>query len=219
MISFVLKSTFIMKQQQDYIRDITEIRSMMEKSTKFLSLSGWAGIMAGVYALIGAYVAYRVFYFNPDEIIYSSFAERRYSGGLLKVVVLALIVLAMSIGTAIFFSSKRARRRNEKLWNTTSRRLLANMAVPLATGGVFILILISKGLIGLVAPLTLIFYGISLYIASRYTYDDLKVLGLTQIMLGLLSSYFIGYGLLFWSLGFGLGHIVYGIYIHFKYEG
>ena len=83
---------------------------------------------------------------------------------------------------------------------------------------IFILILIAKGLIGLVAPLTLIFYGLSLYIASKFTFDDIKILGLVNICLGLISSYFIGYGLLFWALGFGVGHIVYGVYVHFKYE-
>ncbi|HYD92493.1 MAG TPA: hypothetical protein VEA37_13530, partial [Flavobacterium sp.] len=81
-----------------------------------------------------------------------------------------------------------------------------------------ILILLSKGLIGLVAPATLLFYGLSLYVASRYTYEDVKILGLVQITLGLISSYYIGYGLLFWAIGFGVCHIIYGIYVHFKYE-
>lgn len=207
-----------MKQQQDYIRDISEIRSMMEKSTKFLSLSGWAGIMAGVYALIGAYIAYKVLYFNPEEIIYSSVSERHYTGGILKLVLLALSVLVLAVGTAVFFSSRRAAKRNEKFWNATSRRLLVNMGVPLIIGGILILILISKGFVGLVAPLTLIFYGLSLFIASRYTFEDVKILGLIQVVLGLVSSYYIGYGLLFWALGFGVAHIAYGIYIHFKYE-
>lgn len=207
-----------MKQQQDYIQDISEIRSMMERSTKFLSLSGWAGIMAGVYALIGAYLAYKVLYFNPDEIVYASFSEREYSGGMLKLVLLAGGVLILAVGTAIFFSNRRAVKRNETLWNSTSKRLLVNMGIPLAVGGILVLILISKGLIGLVAPMTLIFYGLSLYVASRYTFEDVKILGLIQVMLGLASSYFIGYGLLFWALGFGVAHIAYGIYIHFKYE-
>jgi uncharacterized membrane protein YidH (DUF202 family) len=207
-----------MKQQQDYIQDISEIRSMMERSTKFLSLSGWAGIMAGVYALIGAYLAYKVLYFNPDEIVYASFTEGEYSGGMLKLIVLAGSVLILAVGTAIFFSNRRAVKRNEKLWNATSRRLLVNMGIPLVVGGILVLILILKGLIGLVAPLTLIFYGLSLYIASRYTFEDVKMLGFIQICLGLISAYYIGYGLLFWALGFGVAHIVYGIYIHFKYE-
>jgi uncharacterized membrane protein YidH (DUF202 family) len=207
-----------MKQQQDYIQDISEIRSMMERSTKFLSLSGWAGIMAGVYALIGAYLAYKVLYFNPDEIVYASLSENEYSEGMLKLIVLAGSVLILAVGTAIFFSNRRAVKRNEKLWNATSRRLLVNMGIPLVVGGILVLILILKGLIGLVAPLTLIFYGLSLYIASRYTFEDVKMLGLIQICLGLISAYYIGYGLLFWALGFGVAHIAYGIYIHFKYE-
>lgn len=207
-----------MKQQQDYIRDISEIRSMMERSTKFLSLSGWAGIMAGVYALIGAYVAYKVFYFNPDEVVYWSIRERIFSAGLIKVMVLAIVVLMLSIGTAYYLSNRRAVKRNEKLWNATSRRLLLNMGVPLVTGGLFILILLSKGLVGLVAPMTLIFYGLSLYIASRYTFEDIKILGFVQIILGLASCLYIGYGLLFWALGFGVAHIIYGIFVHYKYE-
>lgn len=205
-------------KQQDYIRDISEIRSMMERSTKFLSLSGWAGIMAGIYALIGAYIAYKVLYFNPDEIIYASFEERRYTGDVLSLLILAAAVLFLSIGTAVYFSNRKAIRRNETLWNATSRRLLLNMGVPLVVGGIFVLVLLSKELIGLVAPATLIFYGLSLYVASRYTFEDVKVLGLIQIALGLISSYYIGYGLLFWAIGFGICHIIYGIYVHFKYE-
>jgi uncharacterized membrane protein YidH (DUF202 family) len=207
-----------MEQQQEYIRDISEIRSMMERSTKFLSLSGWAGIMAGVYALIGAYVAYKVFNFNPGEISDPYTAEQGYTAALYKLILLAIVIIVLAIGTAIYFSQRRAVKRNEKLWNATSRRLLLNMSIPLVAGGLFILVMLLKGMIGLIAPLTLIFYGLSLYIASKFTYDDLKILGLVNIALGLIGSYYIGYGLLFWALGFGIGHIVYGIYVHYKYE-
>lgn len=205
-------------KQEDYIRDIADIRSMMERSTKFLSLSGWAGIMAGVYALAGAYIAYKVFYFNPDEIISASLSESVYSDGLINVIALAAAILLLSIGTAAYLSNRKAQKRNEKLWNATSKRLLFNMSVPLIAGGLLILVLISKGLIGLIAPMTLIFYGLSLYIAGKYTFEDIKLLGLVEIVLGLLSCYYIGYGLLFWAIGFGAGHIVYGIYVHYKYE-
>lgn len=205
-------------EQQDYIRDISEIRSMMEKSTKFLSLSGWAGIMAGVYALVGAYLAYELFGFNPDLIFWPDSSKYNNDLGSTGLILLGIAVLVLAIGTAVLLSGRRAAKRNEKLWNATSRRLLANMAVPLAAGGLFVLMLISQGLIGLVAPVTLIFYGLSLYVASKFTYDDLKILGFTDICLGLAASYFIGYGLLFWALGFGVAHIIYGIYVHFKYE-
>jgi uncharacterized membrane protein len=137
---------------------------------------------------------------------------------LLKVIFLAIIILILAIGTAIFLSYKKANKRGEKLWNATAKRLLMNMAVPLVAGGLLILVLISKGLIGLIAPFTLIFYGLALYNASKFTYQEVKSLGLVQIGFGLISAYFVGYGLLFWALGFGLVHIIYGIYMHYRYE-
>ncbi len=207
-----------MKGKQDYIQDIAEMRSMMERSSKFLSLSGLAGIMAGIYALLGAYIAYKFFYFNPEESEYSTIQSGNLSADLLKVILLALIILILAIGTAIFLSYKKANKRGEKLWNPTARRLLINMSVPLITGGLLILILISKGLIGFIAPFTLIFYGLALYNASKFTYEEVRSLGLIEIGLGLISSYFVGYGLIFWALGFGVFHIFYGIYMHYKYE-
>jgi len=202
-------------KEKDYIRDIAEIRTMMERSSKFLSLSGWAGILAGIYAFLGAYIAYSLFQFNPAEIIYSNV---EIPANLHKVIILAIIILILTIGTALFLSSRKADKRGENLWNPTSKRLLISMAVPLITGGLLILILISHGLIGLIAPFTLLFYGLALYNASRYTYQDLKTLGLIQITLGIIGSYYVEYGLILWALGFGLMHIIYGIYLHYRYE-
>jgi len=207
-----------MKEDQDYIRDIAEMRSMMERSSKFLSLSGLAGVMAGIYALAGAYIAYKVFYFNPDEIANSVLKTGITSPSLLKSIFLALIILILAISTAIFLSYIKANKKGEKLWDPTAKRLLINMAVPLIAGGLLILILISQGLIGLVAPFTLLFYGLALYNASKFTYEEVRSLGLIQIALGLISSYFVGYGLLFWAVGFGVVHIIYGIYMHYRYE-
>jgi hypothetical protein len=205
-----------MKDEQDYIRDIAEMRSMMERTSKFLSLSGLAGIMAGMYALAGAYIAYRFFYFTPDEIAYSTPAES--SSNLWKVISLALVILILAIGTAMFLSRKKANKKGERLWNAATKRLLINMSVPLIAGGVLILILLSKGLTGFIAPFTLLFYGLALYNASKFTYEEVRSLGIIEIGLGLISAYFVEYGLLFWALGFGVVHIIYGIYMHYRYE-
>ncbi|GAB2764638.1 hypothetical protein [Salinimicrobium soli] len=202
-----------MKQEQDYIRDIAEIRSMMERSSKFLSLAGWAGILAGIFALAGAYLIYAVFDFNPDRILYTE-----EKGTLIQVLFTGFVVLLLAVATAIYFSARKAAKLGEKIWNSTSRRLVDEMAVPLVTGGLLILLLIWHGLLGLIAPLTLLFYGLSLYNAGRFTYTEIKVFGILQIILGLINVYFIEYGLLIWAIGFGLLHIIYGIYIHLKYE-
>jgi hypothetical protein len=135
-----------------------------------------------------------------------------------EVIFLAILVLIMAIGTAIFLSYRKADKRSEKIWNSTSKRLLIDMAVPLLAGGILIIVLLSKGFIGLMAPISLLFYGLAIYNASKFTFNEMKFLGLIQIGLGLLSSYFIEYGLLFWALGFGVVHIVYGIYMHFRHD-
>ena len=204
-----------MKEKPDYARDITEIRSMMERSSKFLSLSGLAGIMAGIYALAGAFISYKVFDFNPDDLVNRNIQSEN---SLWKVVSLALIVLVLALGTAIYLSRRKASKSGEKLWNATTRRVLSAMAVPLVTGGLLVLALMLKGLIGLMAPLTLIFYGLALYNTGKFTYEEVKTMGLIEIGLGLISTYYVGYGLICWALGFGVVHIIYGIYLHYKYE-
>ncbi|MFA5848390.1 MAG: hypothetical protein WC833_00780 [Bacteroidales bacterium] len=206
-----------MKDEKDYIKDITEIRSMMERSSKFMALSGWEGILAGIYALSGAFVAYKVFNFNPDKLLYT-IESGGTTAGFTNVFILAIAVLILALGSAILFSNKKAVKRGEKLWNPTTRRLLANMSVPLVAGGLLILVLISNGLVGLIAPCTLIFYGFALYNASMLTYKAVRILGFVEIGLGLVSAYFVEYGLLIWALGFGVVHIIYGIYMYYKYE-
>jgi hypothetical protein len=202
-----------MKTEQDYIQDLAQIRSMMERSSKFLSLSGWAGVMAGIYALAGAYIAWKFFQFTAGDTVSGT-----ASADLPKIMMLAIIVLVLALGTAILLSSKNANAKGEKSWNATSRRLLVNMAVPLCAGGILILVLLSKGLVGMIIPVSLIFYGLALFNAGKFTFDEIKFLGLLQIVLGLLSAYFIQYSLLLWALGFGVLNMVYGIYIHYKYE-
>ncbi|MCP9290803.1 hypothetical protein [Gracilimonas sediminicola] len=200
-----------MKEEQDYIKDIAEIRSMMERSSKFLSLSGWAGIMAGLYALAGAYIAHNLLEFNPDELFYAS-------PNLANVVWLAIGILVLALVTAIYFSKRKADGNGENIWNATSRRLLSSMAIPLAAGGVLILVLLAKGLIGLLASLMLLFYGLALVNAGRYTIPEVRIMGFVQIALGLVSAWFVEYGLLLWAVGFGAVHMMYGIYMYFSYE-
>lgn len=202
------------EEEKDYIRDIAEIRSMMERSTKFLSLSGWAGIMAGIYAFAGAYVAWEVLNFNPNSLNYN------YADGgdsLVKLIILAILIMVLAVATALIDSRRKARSKGERAWNATSRRLLINMSVPLLAGGAIIIALFIAGLAGLAAPLTLVFYGLALYNAGNFTFRELRIMGLVQIVLGVLNILFIQSGLLIWVIGFGLIHIIYGIYMHIRY--
>ena len=207
-----------MKEEKDYIKDISEIRSMMERSSRFLSLSGLSGVMAGIYALAGVLVAYLVFGFNPDSVTYTITSESDSPANISNVIFVALVILALALGTVIYLSRRNAGKRGEKIWSTTTRRLLANMMVPLSAGGILIVILIMNNLAGLAAPVSMIFYGLALFTASKMTFEEVKLMGVIQIFLGLVAASFIQYSLIIWALGFGVVNIVYGIFMHYKYE-
>lgn len=204
-----------MRNEQDHLRDLTEIRAMMERSTRFFSLSGWAGILAGLYALMGAIIAWVVFDYRPDTLTYTASFEK---GQLYNVVFLAVSVLLLAISTAAASSARKANKRGEKLWNPTSRRMLLHAAVPLVAGGVLMLLFLWHGLTGLLAPASLIFYGLALHGAGRFTYDDLRSLGMIQVVLGLVAVYKIEWSMALWAAGFGIMHIVYGIRLQKKYH-
>ena len=199
-------------KEQDHARDLLEIRAMMERSSKFVWISGWAGIIAGFFALTGAYIAYAVLDFNPSTIDYQP------ANGMQPVVYLGIAIWVLAAVSATLLSYNQAKHSRERLWNATSRRLLYNMAVPFFAGGILILIMIAKGLAGLIAPLSLVFYGLALYNAIKYTFEEVRIMGVVQIILGLACAWFIQYSLLIWAIGFGVVHIIYGIYIHFKYK-
>lgn len=209
-----------MKDNSRYIKDLTEIRSLMERSSRFISLSGLSGVFAGIFALIGAGAAY----FYLDMGIYRHYYEgavkssTSYNDFISFFIVDALLVLVASLGAGIYFTTKKAKREGLKTWDRTARNLLLNLSVPLITGGVFCLSLLYHGAVGLIAPSLLIFYGLALLNGSKYTLNDIRYLGISEIGLGLISSFFIGYGFLFWCLGFGVLHIVYGTVMYFKYE-
>ena len=205
--------------------ELVSIRSMMERSSKFISLSGLSGIMAGVYALIGSGLAYLIVYRGTitiyDELRRADPHAGVFYGGRDPVILLfwvAFGVLSASMVTGIFLSYKKAKRKSQSIWNTTTRSLLFYSAIPLITGGLFMIIMLTRGYYGIVAPASLIFYGLAVISGSHYTFTDVKYLGILQIILGLIAALYPGYGLIFWALGFGVLHIVYGSIMYFKYD-
>jgi uncharacterized DUF497 family protein len=204
-------------ENEKYLNDISEIKNMMNQSSRFISLSGLSGVLAGIYSLIGAWLAYKTIYFDTTSI--GNYRNLIISQDAInKLFIIAFSVLISSIITGIALSVRKAKKTEDKIWNVSSKRLVINFAIPLATGGFFILFLIEKEMLSLVAPLTLLFYGLACVNASKYTLGDVRYLGITMIILGLLSTWFLGYGLLFWALGFGICHIIYGSMMYFKYD-
>lgn len=211
-----------MDNSTEQLEALGEIRSMMERSSRFISLSGLSGVCAGIFALIGAAAAYYHFKLGISDITYYELAHDGNGDPNVDfytfLITDAILVLGASLVMGLVMTVRKARKKGLKVWDSTGRRLAINLFIPLAAGGLFCLVLIKNDVVGLVAPATLIFYGLALLNASKYTLHDIRFLGLTQIGLGLIASVFIGYGLLFWALGFGVMHIVYGTVMYVKYE-
>lgn len=200
-----------------HLDDLAQIRSIMERSTKFLSLSSWAAIMAGIFALIGAGIAYRIIYYAPI-VRYEALTERFFHPDVLPLFLVALTVFVLAFASAVWFSYRKAKQAGQKLWTRSAIRVLVNFIIPLAAGGVFVLILYSRGYYSLLAASTLVFYGMALLNAGNFTFSDIRLLGISEILVGLLAALFPGKGLYFWAFGFGVLHIVYGIIMYWKYE-
>jgi uncharacterized membrane protein HdeD (DUF308 family) len=199
-------------ESKNYLQDISEIKNMMNKSSRFISLSGLSGILAGIYALIGAAIAY---YLVSNSV-------RGYlilDGTIFKICAAILLgVLILSVATGIFLTTKKAKKNDEKIWDSSSKRLLFNFLIPLVTGGLYILIILNQERYGHTAALMLIFYGLALINASKYSLGDIRYLGVTEIVLGLICAVYPSYGFWFWVIGFGIMHIFYGTLMHFKYD-
>jgi hypothetical protein len=206
-----------MKEVKEYEKDLSSIRQMMERSVKFISLSGLSGVLAGIYALAGAIVAYFIIQYplSPFNYRQSSVSENEI---VFKLMGIAAIVLIASIGTGILLSSRKAKIQGVSLWNATSKKLMIDLLIPLVTGGIFILIVLSAGHYGIAAPASLIFYGLALLQVSDHTYVEVRFLGFSEIVLGLIAAAMPGYGLIFWAAGFGLLHVVYGAVMHYRYD-
>ncbi|MGB0870062.1 MAG: hypothetical protein ACPGSD_10730 [Flavobacteriales bacterium] len=204
-----------------HLENLSEIRNIMEKSTKFISLSGLSGVSAGIVALIGSVIAFFKMNMsfssyeneNGDHIIYNM-----TEGSKQELIVLALIILFIALSVGGLFTYLKTKKNTNLVWTSTSKKLLINLLIPLVTGGIFCLLLIKYEFYGLLAPATLIFYGLACLNASHYTLSDIRYLGIFNLVLGLLNAYFIGYGLIFWAIGFGVLHIVYGSIMYFKYD-
>lgn len=188
-----------MEQQQTYQKDLESIRKLMERSVKFISLSGLSGILAGIYALIGATIAYYLVHYPVSPFGYRIYLIQS-ADVLLQLTGVAAVVLVSSLLTGIWLSARKAKRVGVKIWDATSKRLFINLFVPLITGGIFVLILLNNGHFGIVAPCCLIFYGLALINAGGNLYEEIRYFGYSEIVLGLISASLPGYGLLFWAM-------------------
>lgn len=212
-----------MQPALDPLAQLTEIRAIMERSARFLSLSGLAGVGVGVVALIGAGVAHLWLQgeYGPAGFAHLALGAATEDDRLTALpflVGLASVMIATGLLVAYFFTRRRAARTGQSLWGSAARRLAVSLLAPLVAGGLFALALYQQGAVGLVVPAMLLFYGLALLSASKYTLDEIRGLGYVQVALGLAGLLLPPYGLWLFAAGFGVAHIAYGLLMFNRHE-
>ncbi|MCW3123546.1 MAG: hypothetical protein JWQ38_3038 [Flavipsychrobacter sp.] len=199
---------------------LQEIRSIMDRSARFISLSGWSGIWAGCTALAGAYIAHGWLH-QQGALSIDGPSVNAYSYSdpfIIRILLLAICVFATALVGGYYFTYRKAREQQQKLWNNASRQMGLQLFLPMLAGGVFCMAFIYYGVGMFIAPACLAFYGLGLIGASRFTLSDIRYLGMLNLLLGCISLFFPGYGLYFWAAGFGVLHILYGVFMWNKYD-
>jgi hypothetical protein len=208
-----------MEENKAHLDALRDIKQMMERSSRFISLSGLSGIAAGACALVASLYTLQLFQsYKTEGYDFRRMAFEPNGELRLQLTVIGGITFILAMSLAFIFTYLRSRKTGIPIWGTTAKRLLWNTAVPLAVGGIVVLRLLDVGLHGLIAPCCLLFYGLALLNGSKYTLPEVRWLAYCQIILGVLNLWMIGYGLLFWALGFGILHILYGAIMWWKYE-
>ncbi len=195
-----------MNESDKLLTELKDIRDIMERSSRFLSLSGLSGILIGLYALTGAILVHRIVYVKFP----SQFRQEYVNEVLVQLFIIGASVLILSLITIFLLTIKKARKEQKAIWGPGSKLLLLNLLIPLVTGAVLITLFALRGYYEIVSPAFLIFYGLALVNAAKYTRPEILGLGLVEILLGLMAAIFPGYGLYLWALGFGILHIMYG---------
>ena len=202
---------------QKHQEDLSHIRSMMERSSRFISLSGLSGVFAGLSALIGG--LYICLLLEQNGMKCYGIETYSFSNVLiLQLIQVGAMIFVFALGFGILFTVRKSKKNDLPIWTSSTKNMLINLAIPLLVGGVFCLGLLYHQVFELVAPTTLVFYGLALVNAEKYTFSDIKYLGYCEIILGCFSLFYVGYGLVFWILGFGVLHILYGLIMFKKYK-
>ena len=201
--------------------ELKAIRKYMEESTRFLSLSGFSGLFPGLFALAGALVVHFLI-IDEGDLSYNDFFRNLTSVESAtvswQIAATALSVLLISLLAAFYFSYRNARMAGKSFWTPVSKRMLFHLSIPLISGGLFTTILAVQEHNQLIVPSLLVFYGLALINAWKFTYNEILYLGILEILTGLFCALFPGMWMICWITGFGILHICYGLFMYFKYE-
>ncbi|MBR1835514.1 MAG: hypothetical protein IJ785_08460 [Bacteroidales bacterium] len=200
----------------DAIDTLREIKDLMQKSSRFQTISGISIIIIGIYASIVSFGAWLLLGNHEPYSWLPSWATDfalNTPGRTWAAILCALVLLVLSFGTVCLMSYFKTKRVNQRfVFDQTVRRSLWAFFVPAATGGLLCLAMLQQGHYGITSSFMLVFYGLALINSAHHTTSRLALLGYVELLLGIVDCFVVNQGLLFWFLGFGLWHIIFGIF-------
>ena len=202
-------------ENKEALNTLHEIKELMEKSSRFQSINGWSIIIIGLLASVVSAGACTLLL--PHEGL--SWMPEGWNGLLINSPYRTLIasacavaLLVVSFAVVCFGSYRLMKRQGDFVFGKTIRRPLFHFSVPMVVGGLLCVAMLLQGHYGLTSTFMLVFYGLALLNASHYTSRSIALLGYCELVLGVVDCFVVSHAILFWFLGFGLLHIVFGIY-------
>ena len=200
---------------KEALNTLSEIKDMMERSSRFQTISGWSIILIGLYASIVSLGAWLTMGGGASLGWLPDIWQQRaasLSRNPTALILIAALLVVVSMGTVCLMSYVKTKRVNKHFsFDKTVRRPLVNFLVPAVAGALFCVAMLFQQHYGLTSSIMLIFYGLALINCHHYTTSSIGALGYGELILGIIDCFVVHQGLLFWFLGFGALHIVYGI--------
>lgn len=197
-------------KEQEAKQTLHDIREMMSKSSRFMSLSGFSGIVIGIIAILAS--SFFCYFYQIDPVHSGRILASMTDKELIQIYAMALVLLISSMSIAFFMAKQRSKIMKSIFWSAASKHLFAHLIVPLAAGFAVCSILFFRQN-DLVLPLSLLIYGLALFSSSQFTVPSIRNFGLVEMMLSVVCLLFPDYSVVVWTLGFGLLHVIYGAFM------
>lgn len=210
-------------KEQEIKETLTDIREMMERSQKVMFLNGTSGIIVAVWALLGAIFTSEFLYGSLWPIWGSTvFPLREMTFDIFSFTAFFLAVTFIASCITVWIMSKhRAKRKGiEFKLDPGAKQLFRTFFTVMIIGGLFCLSCFANGHWELIFGYMLTFYGLALVVISPMAFRKsiTQYFGYLQIAVGMAALEFPQYGMMFWTIGFCVLHLIWGIWFHFVFE-
>jgi hypothetical protein len=177
------------------------IRETMESAAEFTAVPGWGGVAMGITALAAAFLAARQA--TPRAWVAVWLAE-------------AFVAVAIAAPAA----ATKARRANSSLFSGPGRKFVLSFAPPIVVGGLLTLAMFQLGAVSALPGVWLLLYGTAIVTGGAFSVRAVPIMGLCLMALGGAALFVpAAWGDMFMAAGFGLIHMVFGIWIALRYGG